>query len=554
MNTLEFRLISSYNKVFPDDAVTAFGELTEACALRNDLFAFEAALRSESDCRVRLRVETALAAYLSVYRVGCVPVAMPAYAVTQDENYLRGKQPGDYPDRLIPFDAAAEALPLSAGKVCSLWFELNLPADAPTGVYPIKVTLTDANGAAIYASRVLTLEVLPVTLPEQKLMYTQWFHADCLATYYGVEVFSEEHWRIIENFARTAVKNGVNMLLMPVFTPPLDTAVGGERPTVQLVGITKDGDRYSFDFTGVDRWLAMCERVGVKYHEIVHLFTQWGAEHAPKIMATDARDGSYRRLFGWETDSLSEEYLGFLRQFLAALKGYLAKKGLLDKTMFHLSDEPGGAHLERYRKLREALAESLDGLLCGDALSGYDFYKAGAVKYPIVATNHIEPFLQNNVPDLWCYYCCSQHEKVSNRFIAMSMNRTRVIGTQLFKFHLRGFLQWGYNFYYSQYSTREIDPFTCNDGCGWVPAGDAFSVYPAADGTAEPSLHMLGFTQALYDLRAFELLAARTSHEKAVALIEKEAGMAIRFDEYPLRDDFCEKLRFAVNRTLAQNG
>ena len=48
------------------------------------------------------------------------------------------------------------------------------------------------------------------------------------------------------------------MILTPIFTPPLDTAVGGERRTVQLVGITKTGSEYSFDFTLLERWINLC--------------------------------------------------------------------------------------------------------------------------------------------------------------------------------------------------------------------------------------------------------------------------------------------------------
>ena len=546
MISVNFRLISAACKCFEDAPVDSFARFSGGTSLQNDLFAFGAALSAAESAKFALHMDSELAPYITVYRVESVAVALPTYAFNTDSDYLHDKQPGRYPDLMRPL-AAGELFPLTAGKTASFRFEINVPENAAAGVYPINVALSDASGARI-AEEMLRLEIFPAVLPEQKLIYTEWFHCDCLATYYNVEPLSEEHWRIIENFAATAVKNGVNMLLMPVFTPPLDTAVGGERPTVQLVGVTKKsaGD-YAFDFSLVDRWLAMCERIGVRYHEISHLFTQWGAEHAPKIMATV--DGVYTKLFGWETDSLSEEYLSFLRQFLAALKAYLRGKGLLDKTMFHISDEPSREHLERYRKLREALDESFDGCICADALSSYDFYADGAVAHPIVATDHIEPFLQNRVPNLWCYYCCSQHEKVSNRFIAMSMNRARVIGTQLFKFRLEGFLHWGYNFYYSQYSTHPIDPYVCNDG-GWVPAGDAFSVYPAPDGTAYPSLHLMGFTEALHDLRAFELLASLTSHAAVVTLIEAVAGMPLTFSEYPRDDTFAERVREAVNREI----
>ena len=78
------------------------------------------------------------------------------------------------------------------------------------------------------------LEILEIKLPKPKLKYTQWFHPDCLVSYYEVEAFSEKHWEIIDNFIKTAAENGVNTLLTPLFTLPLDTVVGGERPTTQL--------------------------------------------------------------------------------------------------------------------------------------------------------------------------------------------------------------------------------------------------------------------------------------------------------------------------------
>jgi hypothetical protein len=70
------------------------------------------------------------------------------------------------------------------------------------------------------------------------LKYTCWFHGDCLANYYHDEVFSEEHWTAMENLIRMAADYGQTMILTPMFTPPLDTAIHYERPTVQLVDVT----------------------------------------------------------------------------------------------------------------------------------------------------------------------------------------------------------------------------------------------------------------------------------------------------------------------------
>ncbi|MCG4808289.1 hypothetical protein L0P46_10495, partial [Collinsella aerofaciens] len=88
--------------------------------------------------------------------------------------------------------------------------------------------------------------VVPAVLPKQKVLHTEWFYPDCLADYYGCDVFSEEHWKIIGNFMRTAASQGVNMIFTPLFTPALDTLIGGERTTVQLVKVYKRSDGYSF--------------------------------------------------------------------------------------------------------------------------------------------------------------------------------------------------------------------------------------------------------------------------------------------------------------------
>ena len=97
--------------------------------------------------------------------------------------------------------------------------------------------------------------------------------------YYGVEVFSEDYWRIVERQIRLAVRRGINMILTPIHTPPLDTRVGGERPTVQLVDVYRKQGQYSFGFEKLERWVRMCQGAGMKYCEMAHLFTPVSYTH-----------------------------------------------------------------------------------------------------------------------------------------------------------------------------------------------------------------------------------------------------------------------------------
>lgn len=549
--TFETRCLSSLSKVFADmDLQDA--AVTSGTALWKETYSFQVAYRSTAGISaLTVRVESPLAPYITVRNVGLAPSELPTFA-EPDEAYLR-TTPGLYPDPLLPLQEGIRAYP---GQWRSLWVTVSLPsrkeaaiaANANGAPYPVELTLTDAEGNRLGAER-LELEILDAELPDQKLIHTEWFHCDCLATQYGVEVFSEEHWKWIEAYLDNAVRHGINMILTPMFTPPLDTAVGGERPTVQLVQVElMDDGRYRFDFSQLDRWIRMCQGLGIRYFEMSHLFTQWGAKAAPKIVALV--DGEERRIFGWDTEADGEAYGEFLNQFLPELVAFIREQGLQDAVYFHVSDEPVTENLESYRKARALLKNHLEGFRFFEALSDYSFYEEGLVPIPVPANNHIEPFLENGVSPLWTYYCCGQHNGgVSNRFFAMPSSRNRVLGMQLYKFSIDGFLQWGFNFWYTQYSKRAIDPYRVTDAGGAFPSGDSFVVYPGADGPID-SIRWEVFREALQDLRAMELLESRIGKQAVVALLEEELSDPISFRMYAPDPQWLLHRRERINRAI----
>ena len=361
-------------------------------------------------------------------------------------------------------------------------------------------------------------------------------------------MFSEEHWKRLEDFIKTAVHGGINTILTPVVTPPLDTAVGGERPTIQLVDMTFKGGKWGFKFDKLDRFIDICLKYGVKHFEIAHLFTQWGAYYTPKVVA-ETEEG-LKRIFGWDVASDSKEYADYIDAFLPALISHFKSRKIDDMLIFHVSDEPTDAHLESYSKCKALVSKHLEGYRVTDALTQYSFYENGLVEHPVVGIDHIMPFIEKKVPDLWAYYCCAQsNDYLSNRFIAQPSYRNRIIATQLFKYDITGFLQWGYNFYYSQFSTHPIDPYRETGADMAFPSGDSFSVYPTKDGVAE-SLRFVVFYEALQDLSAFELLASLTTKDETVKLIEETAGMTIDFSNYPKSADYILELRRKVNEEI----
>ena len=553
------RITSSMAKVFPDSHIDDFAPLTTISALRGERVSIQLLHEYEADdkplpwggARVPLTTAGELFRYATMRRVAYVPVNKTLLQHQTDDNYER-TAPGMFPDVLQPLYYGGKVT-LTSDMIGATWIDFELPQDLAAGDYTLTMYVEDTNPGGYGKSEESTLcvTVIDAVLPKIDFRFTQWFHADCLANYYNVEVWSDEHFRIVENFVHTAVHGGINMLLTPVFTPPLDTAVGGERRTTQLVGVRLDKDTYTFDFSLLDRWIDMCDRQGIEYLEISHFFTQWGAAHAPKIMATV--DGTYQQIFGWQTDATGDEYVRFLRTFLTALLAHLKARGDDRRCIFHVSDEPGLAHLEQYRAARAVISDLLEGYTIMDELSKFEFYETGAVDHPIPSNNHIAPFLEAGIPDLWTYYCVSQALLVSNRYHSMPACRNRSIGMQLFKYNIKGFLHWGYNFYNNQNSGDPINPYVEQSADFAFPGGDAFSVYPAMDGTALESMRFVVFHEALQDMRAMKLAEGLTDHDTVVAAIEEVFGRTLTFDTCAKSADMILRIRERVNRIISDH-
>lgn len=155
-----------------------------------------------------------------VRTIGLVPCAYPCHPEKND-GYLV-TEPGLYPDLLS--DMTEFGFPMICGQWRSLWIDLEIKKGAKAGAYPVKMRLeyqgneeagaenagntesaedagnvenTGSVEIAENAERAenteIVLEILDAELPGLSIPHTEWFHCDCLANYYNVKVFSEEH-------------------------------------------------------------------------------------------------------------------------------------------------------------------------------------------------------------------------------------------------------------------------------------------------------------------------------------------------------------------------
>lgn len=203
------KIISSLQKCFIDDKVTDKPALKELTAYKNEKFSFQLCYRADgtpakfagfADVSVATDLVSpesdnkkgkAAITLRTVEQVVCLMPVIPQYS---DDDYIK-KEPGLFPDVLIPARRGNKT-PVCENETRCVWIECD---PGKTGFLPgdhkITVSLTQGEGVLFEGS--LNVHIVDAYLPKQELINTQWFHCDCLASYYNVPVFSKKHWKII---------------------------------------------------------------------------------------------------------------------------------------------------------------------------------------------------------------------------------------------------------------------------------------------------------------------------------------------------------------------
>ena len=546
-------LMNSLDTVFVNSEIKT-DSLKHTGFFRNEAFSFQIALRADivsegtwnDTVELRAEIESELKDKITLYTVENVPAMHVGYKKSDD--WFLKKDAGLYPDRLqLRKNNYFSLLP---GYWKSIWININEETEKiPSKSYKISIKFYNRANNQLVAKREAVFEVLNKMLPKQSIVATNWVHYDCMAYFSNTKPFSKSFFNVAEKYIRMAAKNGQNMILTPVFPPPLDTPVGEERMTVQLVRIKKENNKYFFDFSYLKHFIEMCKKCGIEYFEHSHLYTQWGAEHAPKIIVSE--NGKNKKMFGWHTNADSDEYREFLHAYISELKNFLKVNGYEKIFFFHISDEPSKDNMQSYKKASDFIHGELGELPNGDALSDYTFYENGLVQTPIAATDEIESFIGRAKP-LWAYYTGLQSkDNLSNRLIGMPQERGRILGAELYYFNIQGFLNWGFNAHHNRLSRMMTDPRISSDMDGDFPSGTSYLVYPNGN-DVEASVRLMTFRDQMQDIRALKLLESITDRKTVCDLI-KTFIPNISFKCRTTAEEILE-LRNEINRLIAASG
>ena len=549
---IKMKQISSMKKILNEEDFDKCEQVERAVAFQGEHYAYQIAFSSTVRYKMKVEVETSINEGVDLYIVENAILDNPLYGYKADADYITEKR-GVMPDIISPLSKKEDMVCMDG--VSALWVDVNVPEDLEPGIYTITTkfkNLSRCEQVGLNLALTMELQVLNCEIAPQKTILTQWFHTDCIASAYNSEIYSEEHWSLIDKYMKMASDNGMNMIFTPVLNLNLDVSFGTRRPNVQLVDISLEKNGYKFDFGKLKRWIELCKKNNFKYYELSHLFSQHGLKYASNVVVDI--NGEKNCIFGWNTKYDSERYAEFLKQFIPKLVKVLEEENIKDVTFFHISDEPQLANFERYKYACDLVKPLIGDCKILEAISNYEFYEKGLIDIPAVCSMpfYLEGFLENKTENMFVYHSNMCSIKVPNRFLAMPLHRNRVLGLIMYKYGIKGLLHWGYNFYYNAGSEYIINPFITTSGDGYYPSGDAFSVYPGGTGPV-CSMRMKVFKDALQDIQICEMLEKYIGKAEVVKIIEDMAHMEITFEEYPRNSEFYDNLNLKLKEIIAEH-
>ncbi|MHB1455793.1 MAG: DUF4091 domain-containing protein [Armatimonadota bacterium] len=499
-------------------------------AARNEKISFQACVRNIAyECK---NIQTSVVAPeildVTIRRVGYVPVAHFNTDTPSEELDGLDRIPGYVPDPLFHDDTAI-AGPLETH---SFWINLAVSENATPGSVDFKVIFKVDN--EVISELESSVYISEIVLSNKTFPVTHWFYADALCDWYTVNAFDERFWSIVEPYMANLTSHGNNCMYVPIFTPPTD---GVKRPTQLLKVESPSKDIYNFDFNDVKRWVDLARKCGAQMFEWTHLFSQWGVKYALRIYRDNNDDTSL--LWEPETSATSTTYRNFLTQFLPEFYNFLMREDLIGTSLFHVSDEPhGDEHLQNYRDARAMLKELAPWMKVADALSDIRYGIEGLTDIPIPSIAAASEYNKAGIP-AWTYFCCGPRGKYLNRFLDTPLAKIRMSGWLFYRHDAKGFLHWGYNYWYKSQTRELIDPFT--ELCGGVwPSfgqGDPFVVYPGPDGPID-SIRWEVFAESLND---YALLQTVNTDRNSSMLSDIQS-----YDEFPKNAEWIMNARKSI--------
>jgi len=378
---------------------------------------------------------------------------------------------------------------IAQGALKAVYLTVRIPAGAAPGDYRGSIAVASGDASAALP---VTLKVYPLTLPDQRhIMATEWFSTGQFKKFHGVDsAQSDRYWEILRAYAKNMAEHRQN-----VFEVSLDPVKSS---------LATDG-KLRFDFADFDRYAQVFWDTG-RMSAMETGFVAGRGKGGWASTEITLEDFSVRQESDGRTKRLSGEE--FLRQFLPAFVVHLRQKGWLDKTLFHICDEPANHNVMAWRQAAEFIHGCAPELRRIDAIETphcLDCLEVWVPKLDHLATwqDSFEGARRRG-SELWFYTVgIFQGGSLMNKTVDVPLIESRLMHWLNYRYALKGYLHWGYN----QWTD---DPWNAPG----KHLGDGWHVYPKRDGVLD-SLRWEQMRNGLQDYECLWLLEDKTRQLQA---------------------------------------
>lgn len=352
----------------------------------------------------------------------------------------------------------------------AIWLTIHAPPGAEPGLY--RGAITVRGGEQRLATASYAVRVMAAAVPaEPSLQVTNWFDLSLanLRRFYKIEQeYSEPYWQLLENLGRVMAEHRQNVILTPVS---------------ELAEPSLAGGAIRYDFSRLDRWVAVFEKAGViGTIEGGHLLGRSGGYHSPLTVPAAVVEGG--RIVRKNLDPDDPRAAAYLRGFLGQLYAHLKQRGWEKRYIQHVHDEPHDREAPVYERYARLIRESLPGIPTIDAV-GLDqdirfFAGVCDIWVPVLGSfDHRMDLIRGHLAkggQAWYYTCIVPQGRYLNRFIDLPLLKVRLLHWFNFRHNFTGFLHWGGNFWGPR--PFENVQTVINQNRTLLPAGDNAIVYP----------------------------------------------------------------------------
>jgi hypothetical protein len=403
-------------------------------------------------------------------------VSLTENTPNQFEHVLVRKAPADFPDYLME----DRQLDVEKGIYQPVWLTIEIPADADPGRYSTFLILKSGSKEQ---SLPLSLTVYPFSMPDERhLKVTEWYSTRNFEKFHGIsEKYSNAWFDMLRRYAHNLSKHRQNIFQVPMNSIEITLLADGE-----LV----------FDFSYFDQIAQIFWDTG----KMDYLETGELAQFGEGVwFSTDIHFKDFRVFDSTKDEEITLSGMDVIPYLLPAFENHLRGKGWLEKTLFHVKDEPTLRNVTAWKEASRIIHNYAPDLIRIDALETthlFDDIEIAVPKLDYLA-GWLEKYQEaaRQGTELW-YYTVGIYQARSypNKTIDMPLIDNRILHWINYKYDLAGFLHWGWN-HWTEDPFKEVG----------MHIGDAWHVYPSKNGVMN-SLRWEQMRNGIQDYEYFWLL------------------------------------------------